>query len=289
MLPGQVRHSDVSGLECRPMKIVSFNTNGIRARPHQLQALVDSQQPDIIGIQETKAQDPDFPLEMIKALGYQAAYHGQKSHYGVAILSRAAPLQVNKGFAHDAADAQRRLISARFELADGRNLTLINGYFPQGESRDHDTKFPAKRKFYSDLLEQLQQQHDPSELLVVIGDMNVAPDDNDIGIGAGNAKRWLKGGKCSFLPEEREWLQKLTTWGLVDTYRLHHPDSDDRFSWFDYRSRGFERTPPRGLRIDFILATPPLAEACHAADIDYAIRAMEKPSDHCPIWADFDV
>ncbi len=271
------------------MKIVSFNTNGIRARPHQLQTLVDSQQPDIIGIQETKVQDPDFPLEMIAALGYKAAYHGQKSHYGVAILSRAEPLLVEKGFADDTDDAQRRLISARFALAGGREMTVINGYFPQGESRDHETKFPAKRKFYGDLLQQLEQQYTPSDLLVVIGDMNIAPDDSDIGLSADNAKRWLKGGKCSFLPEEREWLQKLTDWGLVDTYRLHHPDSDDRFSWFDYRSRAFEREPRRGLRIDFILATPPLAENCRAADIDYAIRAMEKPSDHCPVWADFDI
>ena len=256
------------------MKIVSFNTNGIRARPHQLQALVDSQQPDIIGIQETKVQDPDFPLEMIDALGYQVAYHGQKAHYGVAILSRTAPQSVSKGFPHDTEDAQRRLISACFRLT---------------ESRDHETKFPAKRKFYSDLLEQLQQQHDPSQLVVVLGDMNVAPLDADIGIGTDNAKRWLKTGKCSFLPEEREWLKQLSDWGLVDTYRQHHADSDDHFSWFDYRSRGFEREPRRGLRIDFILATQPLAEICRDADIDYAIRAMEKPSDHCPVWADFDI
>jgi exodeoxyribonuclease-3 len=119
--------------------------------------------------------------------------------------------------------------------------------------------------------------------------MNVAPLDSDIGIGADNAKRWLKNGKCSFLPEEREWLQKITDWGLVDTYRQHHADSSDHFSWFDYRSRGFERDPRRGLRIDLILATRPLAEFCRDADIDYAIRAMEKPSDHCPVWADFDI
>ncbi len=295
MLLWQARHTAARMPALAPtsastlMKIVSFNTNGIRARPHQLQALVDSQQPDIIGIQETKVQDPDFPLEMIDALGYEVAYHGQKAHYGVAILSRTKPQSVSKGFTHDTEDAQRRLISACFKLTDGRELTIINGYFPQGESRDHETKFPAKRKFYSDLLEQLQQQHDPSQLVIVLGDMNVAPLDADIGIGADNAKRWLKTGKCSFLPEEREWLKQLTDWGLVDTYRQHHADSDDHFSWFDYRSRGFDREPRRGLRIDFILATQPLAEICRDADIDYAIRAMEKPSDHCPIWADFDV
>ena len=271
------------------MKIVSFNTNGIRARPHQLQALVEQQQPDIIGIQETKVQDPDFPREMIEALGYQVVYHGQKSHYGVAIMSRLPAAEVSRGFSHDDGEAQRRLISAAFPLADGRRLTVLNGYFPQGESRDHPVKFPAKQRFYSDLLGHLQEHHDPEQPLVLIGDMNVAPLDIDIGIGEDNAKRWLKSGKCSFLPEERLWLQQLLDWGLVDTYRHCHAEHSDRLSWFDYRSRGFEREPRRGLRIDLILATPDLARTCRDAGIDYGIRAMEKPSDHCPVWADFDI
>jgi len=271
------------------MKIVSFNTNGIRARPHQLQKLVDEHRPDIIGIQETKAQDADFPLPMIEELGYQVVYHGQKGHYGVAVLSLQAPLEVHRGFPHDDEDAQRRLISAVYPLADGRSLTILNGYFPQGESRDHPWKFPAKRKFYGDLLNHLQQHHEPTQPLVVMGDMNVAPLDLDIGIGADNARRWLKGGKCCFLPEEREWLQRLQDWGLVDTWRARHPHTDDEFSWFDYRSRGFDREPKRGLRIDMVLATQSLAEQCVDAGISYSIRSMEKPSDHCPIWAEFDI
>jgi exodeoxyribonuclease-3 len=271
------------------MKLVSFNTNGIRARPHQLRKLVDEHQPDVIGIQETKVQDADFPADMIEELGYKVAFHGQKAHYGVALLSRQPPLQVQKGFPDDGDDAQRRLITASYPLSDGRSLTVVNGYFPQGESRDHELKFPAKRKFYADLLAHLQRNHDPGQLLVVMGDMNVAPLDLDIGIGADNARRWLKTGKCSFLPEEREWLQRLIDWGLVDTYRNCHPQVDDRFSWFDYRSRGFEREPRRGLRIDLVLATQPLLESCVDAGICYDIRAMEKPSDHCPVWATFDI
>lgn len=271
------------------MKIVSFNTNGIRARAHQLQALANTLQPDIIGIQETKVQDTDFPVEMIDRLGYQVVYSGQKSHYGVAIVSQAAPVEITKGFPDDNHDAQRRLITARFALADGRQLTVLNGYFPQGENRDHEIKFPAKRKFYRDLLEHLRRHHDPQQPLVVIGDMNVAPLDIDIGIGEDNARRWLRNGKCSFLPEERDWLQQLLDWGLVDTYRQCQPHSNDRFSWFDYRSRGFEREPRRGLRIDLILATQALADTCTDAGIDYTIRAMAKPSDHCPVWADFDI
>jgi exodeoxyribonuclease-3 len=254
-----------------------------------LRALVESRRPDIIGIQETKVQDPDFPREMVQSLGYEVAYHGQKSHYGVAIMSRIPASATRRGFDHDDGDAQRRLITASFPLADGRRLSVLNGYFPQGENRDHPVKFPAKQRFYRNLLKHLEQHHDPQQPLVLLGDMNVAPGDLDVGIGADNAKRWLRTGKCSFLPEEREWLQALLDWGLVDTYRQCQPESDDMYSWFDYRSRGFEREPRRGLRIDLILATPVLAASCRDAGIDYTIRAMEKPSDHCPIWADFDL
>ena len=122
-----------------------------------------------------------------------------------------------------------------------------------------------------------------------MGDMNVAPQDRDIGIGADNMKRWLRTGKCCFLPEEREWLDKLTRWGLVDSFRHDNPTVDDQFSWFDYRSRGFEREPKRGLRIDLILATPALMNYANGSGIDYSIRSMEKPSDHCPVWLEVNL
>ncbi len=109
----------------------------------------------------------------------------------------------------------------------------------------------------------------------------------DIGIGEDNRKRWLRTGKCSFLPEEREWLERLQNWGLVDTFRAANPDCNDHFSWFDYRSRGFDEN--RGLRIDLLLASQPLAARCIATGIDYAIRGMEKPSDHAPVWSEFSL
>ena len=107
----------------------------------------------------------------------------------------------------------------------------------------------------------------------------------DIGIGEENRKRWLRTGKCSFLPEEREWMERLLGWGLVDTFRTANPATQDRFSWFDYRSKGFDDN--RGLRIDLLLASAPLAERCIETGIDYDIRSMEKPSDHAPVWATF--
>lgn len=271
------------------MKVVSFNVNGIRARQHQLEALVSEYQPDIIGLQETKVQDDLFPIADVESLGYQVHFHGQKSHYGVAMMSKETPAKVDKGYAHDDEEAQKRLISGQFELPNGKVLTVINGYFPQGESRDHPTKFPNKEKFYQDLQSLLEEQFSPDDYLIVMGDVNISRVDNDIGIGEDNKKRWLRSGKCSFLPEEREWMDRLMGWGLFDTYREQNPDVDDMFSWFDYRSKGFEREPKRGLRIDLILATKPLMDLLKETGIAYDIRGTEKPSDHAPIWAEFDL
>lgn len=269
------------------MKIISFNINGLRARPHQLQAIIDKYQPDVIGLQETKVDNPQFPLKDIEALGYHVAYHGQKGHYGVALLSLKAPKTVYKGFPTDDETAQCRFICGIYEDDKGNPITIMNGYFPQGESRDHPLKFPAKQKFYADLLHLLETKEAPANPLLIMGDFNISSQDLDIGIGEQNAKRWLRTGKCSFLPEEREWMKKLMDWGLIDTFRTLHPDSQT-LSWFDYRSRGFEDTPKRGLRIDLILASTILNDRIKAAGIDHEIRAMEKPSDHCPIWLTID-
>ena len=269
------------------MHAVSFNVNSIRTRMHQLQAVIDKYQPDFIGLQETKVNDPDFPEEAIRELGYEVAYHGQKTHYGVALLSRLPFKERIIGFPDDGEEAQKRFIGGVFESPLGGDIVVLNGYFPQGENREHPTKFPNKRRFYTDLMHYLNRYCQPSDQVLVMGDMNISHQDHDIGIGEQNRKRWLREGKCSFLPEEREWLETLLAWGLTDTFRQHHPEEDQRFSWFDYRSKGFDADPKRGLRIDLILASAPLVERCHAAGIDYDIRAMERPSDHCPIWAEF--
>lgn len=270
------------------MKAVSFNVNSIRTRLHQLQAVIDTFDPDFIGLQETKVRDEEFPVAEVEAMGYQVHFHGQKTHYGVALLSKQTAIDVQKGYPWDDDEAQRRLITGRFEI-DGKKLTIINGYFPQGESRDHPTKFPAKQKFYADLNRYLDEATTADEAVIVMGDVNISSTDLDIGIGADNAKRWLRTGKCSFLPEEREWMAKLEAKGLTDVFRHLHPDEADTFSWFDYRSKGFEREPRRGLRIDLIMASDSLLPLATAAGVSYDIRAMERPSDHCPIWAEFNL
>ncbi|MFG6159695.1 exodeoxyribonuclease III [Halomonas sp. 1390] len=272
------------------MRLVSFNINGIRARLHQLEALIEAHRPAVIGLQETKVQDSEFPVAAVEAMGYRVEFHGQKGHYGVALMIDTAqcgePEAVFKGFPDDGDDAQRRMIGARFTPNGGTPITVWNGYFPQGENVAHPVKFPHKRRFYAQLQRLLETQHRADEHLAVMGDFNISPEDIDIGIGEANRKRWLREGKTSFQPVEREWLAGIKAWGLTDSYRVRYPEVDDRFSWFDYRSRGFEREPRRGLRIDHILVSAPLAERVADAGIDYALRAMEKPSDHAPVWTD---
>lgn len=270
------------------MMFVSFNVNSIRTRLHQLEAVIEQLNPDIIGLQETKVTDKEFPVDAIRELGYHVHFHGQKTHYGVALLSRIEPESVQKGYSTDDDDAQRRLITGRFTV-NGEPLTVINGYFPQGESRDHPVKFPAKQKFYGDLMAYLDELKSQPGHVVVMGDMNISPTDKDIGIGADNAKRWLRTGKCSFLPEEREWLAQVESRGYTDVFRYLHPEEANTFSWFDYRSKGFEREPKRGLRIDLIMASDSLLPKVTEAGVSYDIRGMERPSDHCPVWARFDL
>ena len=269
------------------MNIISFNTNSIRMRLHQLQSIIDRLDPDVIGIQESKVSDEDFPFDDIAELGYHAEVHGQKTHYGVALLSKTKPEQVFKGLPDEAGDAQRRLIGAEYQDPKLGKVTVINGYFPQGENRNHPTKFPNKVAFYEGLQRLLETRFAPTENILVIGDMNIASVDEDIGIGADNQKRWLREGKTSFLPEERAWLQKLYDWGLTDTYRHLHPASMIDSVGLTTAARASNGNPAAGFASTLILASQPMLEQLTKADIDYEARAMVKPSDHCPIWAAF--
>ena len=177
------------------MKIVSFNVNSVRLRLHQLQAVIERHQPDVIGLQETKATDADFPVADIEAMGYHVEYFGQKTHYGVAMMSRLPFESVAKGLPNDDDEAQKRLITGWFKTPSGQDLVVCNGYFPQGEKRDHPVKFPGKEKFYADLNHWMRSDFNPTDAVAIIGDYNVAPVDVDIGIGADSTKRWLRDGK----------------------------------------------------------------------------------------------
>ena len=162
------------------MRFVSFNVNSIRVRLPQLEKVISTYQPEIIGLQETKVTDEDFPTEEINAMGYHAEFYGQKTHYGVAILSKNQPEEVTFGLPTDDAQTQRRFIECKFNLLNQRNLSVINCYFPQGSDRKHATKFPAKKKFYVDVFNYIDNHFVPGDLLILMGDMNIAPVDNDI-------------------------------------------------------------------------------------------------------------
>ena len=265
------------------MKIVSFNINSIRARPHQILHLKETLDPDVIGIQETKVNDPEFPIDEINSMGYHAEYWGQKGHYGVAILSKKKPESVKKGFVKDTPDDQKRFIEATFKWKK-ETITIMNGYFPQGENRAHETKFPKKIKYYFDLKKHIKKLQKTNKNLIVMGDFNVAPTLHDIGIGEANIKRWLRDGKTAFLPEEIDMWNSIKDLGFIDSWRAQNPMEDSIYSWFDYRSRMFDDDPKRGLRIDHIMISEKLMPAMKNTGIDYTARAMEKPSDHCPVW-----
>ena len=269
------------------MKIVSFNINSIRARPHQIEHIRDTLDPDVIGLQETKVNDPEFPLEIINEIGYHAEYWGQKGHYGVAILSKVPPIETYKGFVNDTEEDQKRFIQSKFNFGN-EELLIMNGYFPQGENINHETKFPKKVKYYSDLESHILNLKKSNSNLIVMGDFNVSPEDIDIGIGEENAKRWLRDGKTSFQPQEREMWNKIKNLGFVDTWREKYPQESSIYSWFDYRSRMFDQEPKKGLRIDHILLSENLKMNIKDVGIDYNARAMEKPSDHCPVWLELN-
>ncbi len=277
------------------LKVISFNINSIKAHWHQLEACVKEQNPDIIALQETKVTDNNFPLDSCHNLGFDYVFfHGEKTHRGVALLSKIPIVNFQKGFIEEDTrffqelNSQTRLLSGDIVTTSGKKIHFINGYFPQGENRSHPDKFPFKVKFYDAVEKHINTAMGKnSSYMIVVGDMNIAPGDIDIGIGEKNKKRWLKEGKCSFLPEEREMLQKIMH-NLIDTYRFHQPGGK-LLSWFDYRSRGFESVDKRGLRIDLILSSESLKDYITKTGISYDIRAMEKPSDHAPIWTHFNI
>ena len=265
------------------MKLISFNINSVRARPHQLEYIRDNLDPDVIGLQETKVHDDEFPIELINEIGYHCEYWGQKGHYGVALLSKKKPLEVSKGFLRDTAEDQKRFIQGKYKFKK-KDIYILNGYFPQGENRNHETKFPKKIKYYKDLKSHIKRLQKSTSNIIVMGDFNVAPSEKDIGIGENNVKRWLRDGKCAFLPEEVEMWNSIKNLGFIDSWRKENPNENLIYSWFDYRSRMFDDEPKRGLRIDHILVSKNLQKNISRTGIDYKARAMEKPSDHCPVW-----
>ena len=266
------------------IRIICFNINGLRARPHQLKALKEKYDPDIIALQEIKVSDEDFPDQIPTELGFNYYNYGQKGFHGVAIFSKQPPISVIKGLEGGEDESQKRYIQCDYDTNVGI-VSVCNSYFPQGENRKHPDKFPYKDRYYKRITKHIENL---STNVVLTGDFNIAPNRNDIGMNEDGIKRWLSQGHTAFLPEEIEWYKKLTDLGLVDIWRERNPNST-KCSWFDYRSRGFDQDPKRGLRIDHFLLSKNVQEKYINSEIDHELRAMEKPSDHCPVVLDLDI
>jgi exodeoxyribonuclease-3 len=266
------------------IRIICFNINGLRARPHQLQALKEKYDPDVIALQEIKVSDEDFPEQIPTELGFNYYNYGQKGFHGVAIFSKQLPRTVIKGLEGGEDESQKRYVQCDYETNIGV-VSVCNSYFPQGENRKHPDKFPYKDRYYKRITNHIESLNTN---VVLTGDFNIAPNRNDIGMNEDGIKRWLSQGHTAFLPEEIEWYKKLTDLGLADIWREKNPDST-KCSWFDYRSRGFDQNPKRGLRIDHFLLSNNLKNRYIGSEIDHEIRAMDKPSDHCPVVLDLDI
>jgi exodeoxyribonuclease-3 len=253
------------------MKIISWNVNSLRVRLPQVVKLLEDERPDVLALQETKLQDPEFPAEAFDAIGYRTVFSGQKTYNGVALITRAEPEDLITEMPV-MLDPNRRVIAA---TVDG--VRVIDLYVPNGKAVGTD-KYDYKLEWLGHLHAWLQDELTRHERLVVVGDFNIALDDRDVH----DPDAWRDRILCS--PPEREALTGLLQLGLTDTFRIHE-SAGGLFSWWDYRGGGLERD--EGLRIDLVLASEALAGCCSAARIHRDVREQDRPSDHAPVSAEF--
>jgi exodeoxyribonuclease-3 len=255
------------------MKIATWNVNSLNVRLPQVLDWLSSAQPDVLCLQETKAEDSRFPCEAIAAAGYQVAFSGQKTYNGVAILSRSPLAGVQAGIP-GFSDDQKRVLAA---TVDGVRVICV--YVPNGQTVDSD-KFQYKMRWLRALHGWLEESLTQYPRLAIVGDYNIAPADAD----CYDPAAWYEQVLCS--TPEREAYFGLLNLGLVDCFRRF--DAADRcYTWWDYRQGGFRRN--LGMRIDHILASNALAQTCVGCVIDTAPRRNERPSDHTPVLAEFSL
>ncbi|XXF80244.1 exodeoxyribonuclease III [Myxococcaceae bacterium GXIMD 01537] len=254
------------------MKIVTWNVNSVRARQERLLAWLKAWQPDVLCLQELKCVETDFPFEAVRELGYFAAVNGQKTYNGVAILAKQEPADVLKGLSDGVEDTHARLIAATVG-----GVRVVCAYAPNGQEVGSEA-YGYKLEWYARLRRYLDRHHKPGDALVLCGDWNIAPEPIDVYDPA------VWEGQTLFTLREREALKTLCAFGLTDTFRAAHPDVQ-KFSWWDYRMLAFPKN--KGVRIDHVYATEPLAQKLVGADVDREERKGKQPSDHAPVWAEF--
>lgn len=255
------------------MKIATWNVNSLNVRlPHVLEWL-QSAQPDVLVLQEIKQVTDAVATERFSEAGYKAVANGQKTYNGVAVISRADADDIVTDFP-GFEDPQRRILAATID-----GIRVVNLYVPNGNSVGSE-KYEYKLGWLAALGSFLKEELNTHDSLVVLGDFNIAPDDRDVH----NPEQWGEGILCS--PPERAALQALLDLGLSDVFRQFE-QPEKTFSWWDYRAAGFRRNA--GLRIDLILASKALADKCAASYIDREPRTWERPSDHTPVIAEFEI
>ncbi len=251
------------------MLIATWNVNSLKARLERVTQWVNENQPDVLCMQETKMKDEVFPALTFAEMGYESAHFGQGQWNGVAIISKVGLTDVVTNFAKPIApDHEARIISATCN-----GVKVVSVYVPNGRSLEDD-----HYKYKLEWMKKLKQHADviakPSERLVIGGDFNIAPTDEDV---------WdvtkFEGATHVSAPE-REVFADLCAWGLTDVFRQLHPEPKV-FSWWDYRNGSFHKG--EGMRIDFLLATKSLLSEVEASSIDRNARKGEKPSDHVPV------
>jgi exodeoxyribonuclease-3 len=249
------------------MKIASWNVNSLNVRLPHVERWCAEQQPDVLALQETKLEDTKFPVAALEAGGYHAAFSGQKTYNGVAILARQPIRDVVHGI-EGFEDPQRRILSATVGDVRIVNLYVVNGQAVGSE------KYAYKLDWLAKVAAFLAEEARRHPRIVVMGDFNIAPDDRDVHDPAA----WREQVLCS--TPEREALKRVLDAGLVDSFRLFNQDGG-HYSWWDYRQGAFRRN--LGLRIDLILAGDALRDGCRVAAIDREPRKWERASDHTPI------
>jgi exodeoxyribonuclease-3 len=254
------------------MKLCTWNINSIRARTPRLVAWLEANRPDVVCLQETKVEDPQFPLDAVAKLGYEVAMFGQKSYNGVAILSTQPLEGVTRGFGDDVPDDEARVIAATTH-----GVRVVCLYVPNGQDLTSD-RYPYKLAWFGRLRAFLERTTAADQPVVVCGDMNVTADDQDVW----SPEAWKGQIHCS--PPERDALANVRAWGLDDVFRVKTPEGGV-WSWWDYRGVSFFKN--QGLRIDHILTSASMTARCTECVIDRNARKGQDASDHAPVTATF--
>ncbi len=249
------------------MKFATWNVNSLNVRlPHVLDWL-NATQPDVLCLQETKQEDSKFPYEALREIGYNAIHIGQKTYNGVAIVSRHSLAEVQQNIPAFE-DDQQRVIAATIH-----DMRVVCAYIPNGQALDSD-KYQYKLRWLNALQSWLKEELSRYPKLLLLGDYNIAPEDQD----CHDPAAWV--GQVLVSDLERAAFKQLLGLGLHDSFRLFE-QPEKSFSWWDYRMAGFRRN--LGMRIDHILVSDALKAQCVAAYIDKAPRKLERPSDHTPV------